>query len=52
MRKPDLRIYQMTLDQLQVAPQEAVFLDDLGHNLKAARGMGIRTIQVKLYIIQ
>lgn len=46
MRKPDPRIYQYTLDRLQTAPQEAVFLDDLGHNLKAAQKLGIRTIKV------
>jgi putative hydrolase of the HAD superfamily len=29
-----------------VAPAEAVFLDDLGVNLKPARAMGMRTIKV------
>ena len=46
MRKPDPRIFQMTLDQLEVQPGEAVFLDDLGVNLKAAKALGIRTIKV------
>jgi len=34
------------LERLQVEPQEAVFLDDLGVNLKAAKALGISTIKV------
>ena len=34
MRKPESGIYQLTLDTLGVRAEEAVFLDDLGHNLK------------------
>ena len=41
MRKPDPRIYQLTCEQLGVAPAEAVFLDDIGQNLKAARALGM-----------
>lgn len=48
MSKPDPKIYQYTLDRLQTAPQDAVFLDDLGHNLKAAQKLGIRTIKVRV----
>jgi len=47
MRKPEERIYQHTLDLLNVAPHETVFLDDLGGNVKAARDLGIKTIKVK-----
>jgi len=46
MRKPDPRIYQLVCDRLEVGPEEAVFLDDIGRNLKAARAMGITTIKV------
>ncbi|XP_021365983.1 acyl-CoA dehydrogenase family member 10-like isoform X2 [Mizuhopecten yessoensis] len=46
MRKPDPRIYEMCLKQLDVAPEESVFLDDLGGNLKAAKALGINTIKV------
>ncbi|MCP5371345.1 MAG: HAD-IA family hydrolase [Hyphomicrobiales bacterium] len=46
LRKPDPRIYQMALDALNVAPTEAVYLDDLGVNLKPAREMGMTTIKV------
>ena len=46
MRKPELRIYQHTLEKLKVGPEDAVFLDDLGSNLKTAQKMGIKTIKV------
>lgn len=46
LRKPDPRIYALALARLDVLASEAVFLDDLGMNLKPARDMGIRTIKV------
>jgi len=46
IRKPDPRIYQMSCDALGVDPTQAVYLDDLGVNLKPARDMGMRTIKV------
>ena len=46
VRKPDPRIYQLALERLGVAPEEAVYLDDLGINLKPARALGIHTIKV------
>jgi putative hydrolase of the HAD superfamily len=46
VRKPDPRIYQLTLARLGVEPPEAVFLDDIGRNLKPARALGMRTIKV------
>jgi putative hydrolase of the HAD superfamily len=46
VRKPNPRIYQITCERLGVAPERAVFLDDLGINLKPAREMGMRTIKV------
>ncbi len=46
LRKPDPRIYELTCTRLAVAPREAVFLDDLGTNLKPARAMGMATIKV------
>jgi putative hydrolase of the HAD superfamily len=45
-RKPDPRFYDSACDQLGIRPEEAVFLDDLGVNLKPARAMGMRTIKV------
>jgi len=46
IRKPDPRIYHMSCDALGVSPTEAVYLDDLGVNLKPARALGMRTIKV------
>ena len=45
-RKPDPRIYRHACDLLGVAPEECIYLDDLGVNLKPARAMGMRTIKV------
>lgn len=47
IRKPDLRIYRMTLDQLGVAPENAVFLDDAAGNITAAREVGMHAILVE-----
>lgn len=47
MAKPDPRIYEMVLAELGIDPWEAVFLDDLGRNLKPARRMGMITIKVE-----
>jgi len=46
LRKPDPRIYELTCERLDVAPGDAVFLDDLGVNLKPARALGMATIKV------
>jgi putative hydrolase of the HAD superfamily len=47
LRKPDPRIYLHVCEALAVAPREAVFLDDIGRNLKAARELGMTTIKVE-----
>jgi putative hydrolase of the HAD superfamily len=46
MRKPDPRIYRHACDLLGVTPEDCVYLDDLGINLKPARALGMRTIKV------
>ena len=46
MRKPETRIYQYILNEINIKPEETVFLDDLGMNLKPARKLGINTIKV------
>ena len=46
MRKPDPRIYRLACEQLSIEPHQAVFLDDIGHNLKPARDLGMMTIRV------
>lgn len=47
LRKPDPRIYELVCERLAVATREAVFLDDIGRNLKPARAMGMTTIRVE-----
>ena len=46
VRKPDPRFYEMACEIVNVEPQQVVFLDDLGVNLKPARAMGMTTIKV------
>ena len=46
-RKPEPRFYQLALERLKIEPQQAVYLDDLGINLKPARAMGMTTIKVE-----
>ena len=46
LRKPDPRIYELTCEAIGVLPGEAVFLDDIGANLKPAARLGMLTIKV------
>jgi putative hydrolase of the HAD superfamily len=46
VRKPDRRFYELACVTVGVEPEEVVFLDDLGVNLKPARALGMRTIKV------
>lgn len=46
-RKPEPRFYRLALEALEVEPHAAVYLDDLGINLKPARAMGMTTIKVE-----
>lgn len=58
LRKPDVRIYELAVDEAQkvatakgmgiVRPEDTVFLDDIGTNLKAAKTYGMGTIKVNL----
>ena len=46
VRKPEPRFYEIACERLGVRPEECVFLDDLGVNLKPAKAMGMQTIKV------
>ena len=46
LQKPDPRIYAHACAALAIAPAAAVFLDDIGRNLKPARQLGMTTIKV------
>lgn len=45
--KPDERIYRIALDALKVNPAEAVFVDDVAHNVEAARAVGMAAIHFR-----
>jgi putative hydrolase of the HAD superfamily len=47
VRKPEIRFFEQACEQLGIAASQAVYLDDLGANLKPARSMGMRTIKVE-----
>jgi len=46
LRKPDPAIYRLACERLEVTPEEMIFLDDIGGNLKPAQAMGMATIKV------
>ena len=46
IRKPNPEIYMMSCDALKVSPNQCIYLDDLGINLKPARELGMTTIKV------
>ncbi|KAG1835674.1 HAD-like protein [Suillus variegatus] len=48
MRKPDPEFYLLACQRNDIRPGEAVFLDDIGMNLKAARVLGMETIHVPI----
>lgn len=45
-RKPDEGLFRILLERLKLKPEEVVFLDDIGTNLKAAKQLGFQTIKV------
>jgi epoxide hydrolase-like predicted phosphatase len=47
LQKPDPRIYEHACRELGIAPTQAVFLDDIGRNLKTARALGMQTLKVE-----
>jgi putative hydrolase of the HAD superfamily len=46
VRKPDVRIYRLALDAVDVDAEAAVFLDDHPANVAAAEALGMRGIVV------
>jgi putative hydrolase of the HAD superfamily len=46
-RKPEPRIYEVTLERLGAAPEEAVFIDDVELNCEGARHLGITAIRFR-----
>lgn len=58
LRKPEPKFYQMAIEEVQrlgrakglgeIKPEEILFLDDIGMNLKGAKKLGLQTIKVNL----
>jgi putative hydrolase of the HAD superfamily len=46
VRKPEPEFYRQACAMLEIEPHQAIFLDDLGINLKPAREMGMATIKI------
>ena len=44
-RKPDLMIYKMVINQLQIPAEDCFFVDDLTENIEAARKIGMQAHQ-------
>lgn len=46
LRKPDPRIYQLALERLGVAAEDAVFIDDAPGNVEGARAVGMKAVLI------
>ena len=46
-RKPEPRIYQITLERLDAEPEAALFIDDVEHNCEGARSLGMRAVRFR-----
>lgn len=46
-RKPEPECYKLVLRKMNVAPQRAVFVDDVLENIEAARALGMRVIHAR-----
>ena len=47
VRKPDPRIYEVTLDRLGIAAEAALFVDDMEINCDAAREVGMQAVHFR-----
>lgn len=47
LTKPDAQIYRLAVERLGVAPEEAVFVDDMQANVAGARAAGLAAIQFR-----
>ncbi|KAJ2107310.1 hypothetical protein IW146_007374 [Coemansia sp. RSA 922] len=48
LRKPDPRFYLQACNRLEVSPNEALFLDDIPVNVRAAKELGMEVIRVEI----
>lgn len=47
MVKPDPRIFHLMVERLGIAPDEAVFIDDIAENVQAAKKEGLHAIRYR-----
>lgn len=47
MRKPDLKIYRLTLKKLKLSARQTVFIDNRDWNIKPAKKLGMKTVLFK-----
>ncbi|KAJ2832809.1 hypothetical protein GGI24_001086 [Coemansia furcata] len=48
LRKPDPRFYLHACNRLEVSPKEALFLDDIPVNVRAAKELGMEVVRVEI----
>ena len=51
-RKPDPQFFLYACKVIGVEPNEAIFLDDIGMNLRAAKKLGMTTIRKSFFFWQ
>lgn len=49
LAKPDVEMYKMVLEKLNVKAKECVYIDDAEKNLEPAQALGVKTIEFKNY---
>jgi putative hydrolase of the HAD superfamily len=47
LKKPDLEFYKLAIREMNVSPQECLFIDDKEENLLPAKEMGMKTVLAK-----
>jgi len=45
VRKPAPQFFHWLLERLNAAPEEAIFVDDFGENIRAAQALGLKTVK-------
>ncbi|MCB0856652.1 MAG: HAD family phosphatase [Solirubrobacterales bacterium] len=46
-RKPDPRIYQLTLERVELEPEQCIFIDDMQINVDAANELGLHAVHFR-----
>jgi putative hydrolase of the HAD superfamily len=46
-RKPEARIYELTLERIGLPAEACLFIDDLAHNIEGARELGLQAVHFR-----